>query len=489
MASASSENKGNLAAGSVRLGTLIFHGISCLAPAFCTVFIMPVMASAGGASLVLAYIFATIACIFTGLSLMQITKKIRSAGALFPILTKALGPSIGFVSAWLWILFGGATIGIGTIVLGQFVSEFFIAYYPTIPVPAWPVTLIGIFLYTFSCYSGIRLSARLTMIFGGLEIGIIALLSLLLISHAGTNQPTIVWTLDSSPIGIFGIIFASIFAMTCFIGFEALIPLVEESYNAKRNLAIAIAVTIIAIGIFYIWTSYGIIAGVGAADPAAFGKEFSTNKGIMYQLADKAFGSLIGHWIILLAIFNSTTAGCIAVTNAVTRIYYSLGRAKVFPAWFSYISPKTQTPTNAIIFQGIISVIIAFGFQIWMMPWDVFVLIATSITIAVLIIYVMVNISCYIYYRYHYPKEFNWIKHALFPFLGGLLMLLPLAASLVPQWIFGYYNEYPVNLAVYVIIVWLIAGISLYLYVRATEPKAIQRLTNEMDTIKLAGEE
>jgi len=60
--------------------------------------------------------------------------------------------------------------------------------------------------------------------------------------------------------------------------------------------------------------------------------------------------------LILIAIANSSVACSIAGNNAVTRVFYSLGRARVFPKWLDHINPSTKTPDRAIYLEGVIAV-------------------------------------------------------------------------------------------------------------------------------------
>src|SRR5262245_59387559 len=94
-----------LAAGALGLGAQLFQSITHMAPAAGIVFSVQYMASQGGASHALAYILATLACLFSALCLKELVRKIRSAGGYFVIHSVALGHGAGFTTSWLWFMY------------------------------------------------------------------------------------------------------------------------------------------------------------------------------------------------------------------------------------------------------------------------------------------------------------------------------------------------------------------------------------------------
>ena len=121
----------------------------------------------------------------------------------------------------------------------------------------------------------------------------------------------------------------------------------------------------IGIGAFYCFLGYATVTGWGFSDAATFADEFSNAKDPFFTLGTRAFG-LIGPWLIMFAIANTTFGGAISAYNCITRVFYSLGRAGVFPKWLNYISPTTQTPTHAIYLENGASIwFTRKGWQAW----------------------------------------------------------------------------------------------------------------------------
>jgi len=159
-----------------------------------------------------------------------------------------------------------------------------------------------------------------------------------------------------------------IFGILSFLGFEAGVPLAEESNNAKRSLVVSILASCFGIGLFYIVLGYASDAGWALVNNAAHPEHlinfnawsqdqaayfangipndnpdqaipgFANASSPYFAMGGAAMG-FFGKLLMLLVIFNSSFACSIAGYNAVTRVFYSLGRARVFPA---ALAPSTR---------------------------------------------------------------------------------------------------------------------------------------------------
>ena len=207
----------------------------------------------------------------------------------------------------------------------------------------------------------------------------------------------------------------------------------------------------------------------------------------MGQNALGFFGALL----VLFVIANSSFACSIAGQNAVTRVYYSLGRSGVFPKWLFHINAKTQTPDRAIYFQAVISLFFALLFGFLFGPLNGYGLLGLLFTVALMIVYIMTNVSCFALYYHKFRSEFKIFSHVIIPILATVAMLAPLAAALIPDIIFGPENAnvYPITLGLPITIVWFVIGVGFYVWLRAKRPKELNMMANEMATVELVGED
>jgi amino acid transporter len=86
-------------------------------------------------------------------------------------------------------------------------------------------------------------------------------------------------------------------------------------------------------------------------------------------------------------------------------------------------------------------------------------------TVAIVIVYIISNIALI---RYFWHKQERRIAtHVVIPILGVLALAYPLYAVAAPG------QAYPYNLVPIVVIIWVVLGVGLYLYFRATAPEKI----------------
>jgi amino acid transporter len=124
-------------------------------------------------------------------------------------------------------------------------------------------------------------------------------------------------------------------------------------------------------------------------------------------------------------------------------------------------------------------------------PFAGYGLLGLLFTIALMIVYIMTNVSCFALYFRKYRDEFNVWSHLVIPILGTMAMLAPLAAALIPDIVFGPENAnvYPVTLGLPITIIWFVLGLAMYAWLRATRPRQLDVMANEMATVELVGEE
>jgi amino acid transporter len=460
-----------------------------MAPAAGVIFSAQYMASKGGGSLTLAWLLATIACLLTALCLKEVVRKVRSAGGYFVIHSVALGHFVGFTTSWLWFLFEPLVPAALSMLFAWVLSDFINTYLGVL-IPWWIFTIAMVAILTYISYVGIRQSSRTTVVLGSIEICILVFLAIVWIVQAGPNQPLISLSPASSPLAWGGVFFATVYGILSFLGFEAGVPLAEESNNARRSLVIAIVASTVGVGLFYCLMGYATVAAWGFQSPQQFADEFSSADNPYFTMGQNALG-IVGAVLVFLAIANSSFACSVAGQNAGTRVYYSLGRAGVFPRWLNHINPRTQTPDRAIFMQAFISLFFALLYGFLFGPFLGFGLFGLVFTIALMIIYSMTNVSCFAIYYKKYRDEFNIFWHLVIPILATLAMLAPLAAALIPDIIFGPENAnvYPLTLGLPITVGWFVIGLVVYAWLRAKRPKELNVMANEMATVELVGEE
>src|SRR5581483_3208637 len=213
----------------------------------------------------------------------------------------------------------------------------------------------------------------------------------------------------------------------------------------------------------------------GTHDPATFAKDFgSAADPYGSTLAERAFGTL-GPWLILFAILNSTLACAIACSSACTRVYYSLGRAGIFPGRIGIVHPGSRTPRQAIYLEAAIAVIGGIVLGLVIGEVNAFGFVGLLVTFALSVIYIMTNLSVFTVYYFRFRDEFNWFKHAVIPLVASIILLFPVVASVI------YNPDPPFSYGPYVVVAWFVIGLVFYLYLRSKRPHTLTSLETEME--------
>jgi amino acid transporter len=449
-----------LKSGALGLGAVLAQAITHIAPAAGFLLGVTFIASKAGHAVSLAYGLAFLVCLSIGLSLIQLARHLPSAGGYFTYVSRALHPRLGFLTAWLYFLYDPTAVAINFTILG-IIFEKTLSERMGINAP-WPIwVVLGIVFVTVIIYRGVKISGRTLIVLASIEIAILLAFALSGFLSAGPGGFTFeTFTVDDAPdYGVNGLFVGVVFAIFAFTGFESVAPMAEESQNPRRNLSLAIVLSLVIMGAFYMFTTWGLAVGWGIDNFATGENKFAGGDvNAFIDLAQRLWG---GGWILLLfALLNSILAVGISASNAATRVFFSMGRAGVLPAWLGKVHPVYRTPTNAIILQTVITVIVAFGGGYLLGPDTVFFWFGLVITLGLILVYGAGNIGVIRYYWLERRDEFSWFWHLIIPVVSTVAILVVGWFSL--QGLADIYVWAPV-----VVVGWLALGGLLLLYFRA----------------------
>jgi len=462
---------------SIGLPGVLFQSITHMAPGAAVAYSIYISVTHAGPALPLAVGLALIACLLAANSIGQLAKELPSAGGLYTYSARTLGPYVGFVVAWLFLLFEPLVAPFLFLECGWAMTEVMkdeVGFDYSGQWWIWVlVTAAIVFLLT---YRDIRISTNAGIILGLFEIGVFTALAIwILVTKAGdlNLQP---FNPNHAPEGAFtGVGKGMVFAILAFIGFEASAPLGEEAKHPRRTIPLAVVGSCLIIGAFYVFMSYAWV----------FGEGFN-------QFVDKAGGSAdpwremakvfwgAGWVLVFAAIINSIVANSNAGFNAATRVYYAMARNGIAPRALARTHPTFKTPYVATIVNTILAVSIAL-----LLGWkwgalNGFVIIATAATIVVILVYMLVMLGSIRFYLTEKRASFNIFLHMIFPIAGIILFAFPLYYQYQPL------PPYPVRNATWFAIAWVAAGLLLGLVMWRTRPDALraaERIYVEDETV------
>jgi amino acid transporter len=436
-----------LKAGVVTLPGVLMQSVTSIAPAIAGLFTVPFIVANAGVGAPLAYLGAFIIALLLGYVLAQFSRHLSSTGSYYTFVSRSLGGRAGFLVAWVYLLFYPVVIAQVGSFMGSTLQSTLKAEY-NITFEWWWFMIFLIALVAWTAWRGVELSVKLLIVLGIIEGVIVLALGLWGLASPGPGGLNLHWLTAAGHSGnLHGLFLGVVFAIFAITGWDAAAPLAEESLDPKRNIPRAVIGSIVILGIFLVVVSWGQITGWGTSQLTSF-----ANSPVLpsFVLGKKYWGD--GWLIVLFALFNSAIAVSIACTNASTRFLYGMARAKALPSALTKINPRFNTPSNAILVQTGINILLGLVLPLAIGVANVYNVTGTWFTFALAFVYVVSNIGLFVFYRREHRDEFSWAKHLLIPAIGiiALAVVVYYSVNPLPAW--------PVSLAPFIVLGWLVVG-------------------------------
>ena len=445
------------------LGELVFQGVTHIGPAANMMFAFPIIALAAGPDMPLSLLLGTIVCVFIANTVVEFSRYMPSTGGYYSFATRGLGPRGGFMATWSYLVYEFVGPAGVNGFFGYMISDILRAEF-AMRIPWWTFALATYALIWWLTRHGIRLSMQITALLGGLELLIMLALAVTFLVHPAPGSSYMApLTPSLAPNHYGGIVGGMVLSILSLSGFEAPAPLAQESRRASTKVGQAVMLSLLATGVFYIFTSYASAIGWGTGNMAAF----ANNTNPYYDLGRSLWGA--GWWIVVFALLNSSIAVGLASTNAASRVLYTMGRAGTMPERFGRIHPKYRTPTFAIAVQQVFGIVCMLIVGLLMNPEYIFNFLETIGALAVIVLYAMANLALTSYMRREHRDRFSIWKHVIVPWVGTLALLRVLVVTVwpIPEW--------PYDLVPYVFIAGFLLAFPYMWWIESHSPGALQK--------------
>ena len=256
--------------GAVSLTGAIMQNVTHIAPAIAAfLFTTTIVGNAGGRA-PLAYLIGFLIVLALGMCLVQLAKHFPSAGGYFTYVSRTLGPRSGWLTGWMFALYSPIVAGpilafLGLIFEGEFQSNWQWTWFHW-----WMMVIIFLPIITWIGYAGISISVRTIVVVGALEFLIVLALGLWGLFDPGPGGFTFsVFDPSYNPGNIVvgsGFSLAVVFTVQGLTGWEAAVPLAEETENPRRNVPIATMASIVIVGAMLVLVFWGQVVGWGTAN-------------------------------------------------------------------------------------------------------------------------------------------------------------------------------------------------------------------------------
>jgi amino acid transporter len=449
-----------LRAGAVGLTGAVMQNVTHIAPAIAAFFFTQTIVSFAGGHAPLAYLIGFGIVLILGMCLVQLAKNFPSAGGYYTYVSRTLGPRLGFLTGWMFVFYSPIVAGPSLAFLGLIFEGEFQANYGWTWFHWWMLVIVGLPIIALIGYLGIALSIETIVIVGAMEFLIVLALGLWGLFDPGPGGFTFQsFTYGFNPGNIAtssGFSLAIVFTVQGLTGWEAAVPLAEETENPRRNVPRATMASIAIIGAMLVIVIWGQVIGWGVNN---LNKLIASPELPALVIAHRVWGSL--WWLALLAMFTSVIGASLACQNVATRMWYGMGRSGVLPSSFGTVHPTRRTPTTAVTAQFVLSMVLGLALGQWLGPQKLFILtLGFVLVIAVIFVYVVANLGVVAYYWRERRSEFNWFLHFIFPVGTSIVLIYSLYKSFNP------FPAHPYNYSPFIVAIWFVIGIGVLFWLK-----------------------
>ncbi|WP_338749969.1 APC family permease [Bacillus sp. FJAT-52991] len=308
---------------------------------------------AGSLGAIIAFLLGGILVIFVGLTYAELTTVFPKTGGAYYFVKETLGVKAAFIVSWALLLGYITVVAFEAVALPTVIEyifpDFKVGYLWTLAdyevYASWAaIGMIGSIIVTIINWKGVKQAAFLQIVLTTL----LTVIGLMLVfgSIFGGGEVKNMEPLFTGGMG--GLMAVMIMTPFLFVGFDV-IPQVAEEMNIPMK-AIG-KILLLSVSFAVLWYVL-IILGVSLS---LVPEELANSSLATADAMAAAFGSPIFAKILILG----GIAGILTSWNAFiiggSRIMYAMAQDGVLPAWFGKIHPKYKTPSNAILFIGILS--------------------------------------------------------------------------------------------------------------------------------------
>ncbi|HLH85601.1 MAG TPA: amino acid permease, partial [Thermoplasmataceae archaeon] len=387
---------GSLRRDSVGIWELVFQSMGQITPITILAGLIVSIVGFALAASPLVMVISFIAVLLAGNTVFQFSKLVSHAGGYYAYTGRSLGPHAGIFTGLIYVLYQTANLCLEfLIVIWGFTKSLDYAFGLSLP-PWVGIVWMGSMavLSLVLMLMGVKLSLRVSLVLGALQIILIAVISLFVIGRASDNSFATFQPL-SAPGGWNGVFLGFVVGgYLAFAGYGSVVPMGEEARLPLKNIGRAVLLVILIAGIVFILGSYAMVVGYGISNISTFSSQV-----IPGLIVTKRFLGIAGAaFFIIVNTFFSTYGTVVGMGTPLTRVVYALSRDGVLPRKLSGTDAR-GTPRNSIIFSYGISMLISTltGIAFWVSygfytglfyAWAIF---ATVATLATLLVHILSN--------------------------------------------------------------------------------------------------
>ncbi|GIE86909.1 amino acid permease [Actinoplanes regularis] len=402
-----------------------------------------------GPAVVLSFVLAAVACVFSALSYAELASSIPVSGSAYTYAYATLGEIVAWVIGWDLILeYGVSVAGIAVGWGGNLNAFLDAAFGVTLPdaiakspeeggVFNLPAVFI-VLAVTLLLVRGVSESVRANLVMVVIKLTVLVFFLVVAFANFSTGNFH-----PFAPAGTDGVTEAAAIIFFAYIGFDAVSTGSEEARNPARDLPWAIIGSLAICTAFYVLTAVG---ALGIASP----DQMKDSDAPLAAALDQGAGMSWAAGILALGAVVAITSVALVILYGQTRIFFAMCRDGLLPHRMAQVHQRYGTPARLTVLLGVLIALLAA-----LVPLGTIV---ELVNIGTLFAFVLVNIGVIVLRRTRpeMPRPYRVPWSPLLPLLGVafavyLMSDLPLdtwirfvvwlAIGLIIYGLYGYRNS------------------------------------------------
>jgi amino acid transporter len=387
-------------------------------------------------------LLAFVPMLFIAIAYYYMNRAEPDCGTSFTWVAKAMGPHLGWMTGWAIIV--ADIIVMASLAEVAAIYTFSLFDIDVFATPIWPVQIgeqtvdLGVIalgvafiaVLTWICYVGIEVSARTQVVLLSIELVALGLFAAAALFQVYTNPPpgaitpSLEWLNPLAIPDATALAAGLIIALFIYWGWDTTATVNEESADPTEQPGRATIVSVLILVGTYVIVTIAVQAYAGVETLAAQGEE-----DVFGAIASSVLGSPLDK-LVILAVLASAAASTQTTILPTARTALSMGAKGALPRMWANVHPRFQTPTNATIWMGILSVAWYIGLKVTSENILYDAIAALGLMIA--FYYGLTGYACALYYRKELVKSpRNLVLMGILPLAGGLILTWAFVQSVI----------------------------------------------------------
>ncbi|MDR2129854.1 MAG: amino acid permease [Odoribacteraceae bacterium] len=400
-----------------------------------------------GPAVMLSFVVAAVACLFSALCYAEFASMIPVAGSAYTYSYATFGEFMAWIIGWDLVLeysLGAATVGVSW-------SQYFVKLLHQVgiivpealvksPFEGGFINLPAIFIVcaiSMVLIRGIRGSSKFNNILVVLKVTVVFVFIILGWSFINPENHVPFIPENQGEFGHFGlsgIAMGAAVVFFAFIGFDAVSTTAQETINPQKSMPRGIIGALLACTVLYVLFAY-VMTGMVRYD------EF-LNDASPVAKAFSVTGYTSIEFLLVLAIVCGFTSVILVMLLGQSRVFYAMSKDGLLPSFFSDIHPTFKTPWKTSIFFMLFVSLLA-----GLVPISD---LGHMVSMGTLLAFALVSIGIIILRvrRPEVPRRFKTPLVPLIPILGTVISLALMYALPMVSW--------------YRLVIWMAIGLIIY---------------------------